>query len=75
MPGERVRELYHELADRESGLSSIERFELERVKARLDIEDFDAEQEARDRDWERRRTEILDSIEELLDRLRQSHLA
>jgi hypothetical protein len=71
MGSDALRERYHELIDKRP-MSSIERFELDRIKARLDREDFDAEQDARDRDWERRRTEVLDSIEGLLDRLRQS---
>jgi hypothetical protein len=71
---ERVRERYHELIDKKPYLSLIERFELERIKSRLNAEDFDPEQEARDRAWEQRRTEVLDSIENLLDRLRQADL-
>jgi hypothetical protein len=74
MPIGQVRELYHELVDKKPILSSTERFEFERVRARLDAEDFDAEQEARNRAWERRQKEVLDSIEDLLDRLRASHL-
>jgi hypothetical protein len=69
-----VRDRYHELIDERPNLSSIERFELKRIKERLDREDFDADQKARDRDWEERRTAVLDSIEELIDRLRQSNL-
>jgi len=74
MPIGQVRELYHELVDKKPNLSSTERFEFERVKARLDAEDFDADLEARNREWERRQKEVLDSIEGLLDRLRASHL-
>jgi hypothetical protein len=74
MPIDQVRELYHELVDKRPNLSSGERFEFERVKARLDAEDFDAEQDARNRTWEQKRRAVLDSIEDLLDRLRASHL-
>ncbi len=74
MPLEQVRELYHDLIDKRPDLSAAERFELERVKTRLDAEDFDADLEARNREWERRQKEVLDSIEDLLDRLRASHL-
>jgi len=74
MPVGQVRELYHELVDKRPNLSSTERFKFERVKARLDAEDFDPAQAARNRAWKQRRTEVLDSIEDLLDRLRESHL-
>lgn len=73
MPVERVRERYHDLIDKRPNLTSTERFELERVKSRLDAEDFDATLEMRNRAWERRQKEVLDSIEDLLDRLRVSH--
>jgi hypothetical protein len=74
MPIGEVRELYHELVDKKPNLSSTERFEFERVKVRLDAEDFDAEQGARNRVWEQKRSAVLDSIEDLLDRLRASHI-
>lgn len=71
MPEDRVRERYHELVDKKPNLSPLERFEFERIEARLDAEDVDAAQEARNRDWDRRRNELLDSIGSLVDRLRQ----
>lgn len=71
---EQVRERYHELIDKRPDLSSIERFELNRIKTRLDAEDVDPEQELRDREWERRRNQVLNSIENLIDRLRQADL-
>ncbi|HEY6345863.1 MAG TPA: hypothetical protein VIY49_30605 [Bryobacteraceae bacterium] len=74
MASDAVRDRYHELIDKRPNLSSIERFEFKRVKERLDREDFDADQKAKDRDWQERRTAVLDSIEELIDRLRQSNL-
>lgn len=74
MSVEQVRELYHDLIDKSPDLSASERFKLERIRARLDAEDFDGDLEARNREWERRRNEVLDSIEDLLDRLRESHL-
>lgn len=36
----------------ESELTALERFELERIEARLDAEDSDPQIEARDRQWE-----------------------
>lgn len=69
---DKVRERYHELVDKRPGLSLIERFEMERIRARIDVVDFDPQLEARNREWERKRTEVLDSIEDLLDRMRQS---
>ena len=74
MSGDRVLERYHELIDLRPNLSLLERFELERIEARLDADDIDLGQEARNRDWDRRRTQLLDSIEDLIDRLRQEQL-
>jgi len=73
MPLPDVLARYHELVDKKPNLSPIERFELERIDTRLDAEDFDPEQEARNREWEQKRSKLLDSIEDLLDRLRQPH--
>jgi len=68
-----VRLRYHELVDKDlgSGLTPLERFELERIEARLDAEDRDPQIEARDRRWETERTELLQSIEDLLLELRK----
>ena len=74
MSADRVLERYHELADKAPNLSLLERFELERIKARLDADDMDLGQEARNRDRDRRRTELLNSIEDLIDQLRQEQL-
>ncbi len=74
MSAEELRERYHELVDKQPDLALIERFELERIAARLDSEDVDVSLEARNQVWERERTELLDSIEDLLYRLRESRL-
>lgn len=68
-----VRQRYHELVDKglESGLTVLERFEMERIEARLDAEERDPQIEARDRQWETERTELLQSIEDLLLKLRR----
>lgn len=73
MAGREVRRRYHELVDKrlESELTVLERFELERIEARLDTEDRDPQIEARDRQWETERTELLQSIEDLLLKLRK----
>ena len=67
-----VRQRYHELVDKRLGseLTALERFELEWIEARLDAEDRDPQIEARDRQWEMERTELLQSIEDLLLKLR-----
>ena len=68
-----VRQRYHDLVDKSLGgeLTALERFELERIEVRLDAEDKDSEIEGMDRKWELERTELLDSIEGLLGRLRR----
>jgi len=70
MSDREVRERYHELVDRRPELNALEHFELERIEARLDAEDRDPELEARERQWENERTELINSVEELLSRLR-----
>jgi len=73
MADREVRQRYHELVDKDlgSGLTVLERFELERIEARLDAEDRNPQIEARDRQWETERTELLQSIEDLLLELRK----
>jgi Arc/MetJ-type ribon-helix-helix transcriptional regulator len=73
MADREVRQRYHELVDKrlESELTVLERFELERIVARLDAEDRDPQIEARDRQWETERTELVQSIEDLLLKLRK----
>ena len=73
MADREVRQRYHELVDQglDSGLTVLERFELERIEARLDAEDRDPQVEARDRQWATERTELLQSIEDLLIKLRK----
>lgn len=73
MADREVRQLYHELVDKrlESELTVLERFELERIEARLDAEDRDPQIEARNCQWETERTELLQSIEDLLLKLRE----
>jgi uncharacterized protein (DUF433 family) len=68
-----VRQRYHDLADKSlrNGLTVLERFELERIEARLDAEDRDPRIDAQDRKWELERTELLESIQNLLIRLRK----
>ena len=71
MSDQQVREQYHLLVDKgRANLSPLERFELERIEARLDAEDRDPVLEARERQWQEERTELLDSIEQLLAKLR-----
>jgi len=68
-----VRQRYHELADQKLAgpLTVLERFELERIEARLDAEDKDPKIEALNREWEQQRSDLLDSIENLLIKLRK----
>jgi hypothetical protein len=68
-----VRQRYHELVDKRlaSELTVRERFELERIEARLDADDKDPQLEARDRQWEMERTRLIESIEGLLLKLRK----
>ena len=55
----------------EPQLTVLERIEMERIEARLDAEERDPQIEARDRQWETERTELLQSIEDLLLKLRR----
>ena len=73
MADREVRQRYHELVDKRLGseLTVLERFELERIETRLDAEDRDPEIEARDRQWEMERTQLLESIGDLLLNLRR----
>jgi hypothetical protein len=73
MADREIRERYHQLADErlDRDLTALERFELERIEARLDAEDRDPQIEARNREWELERTELLESIEGLLVKLRR----
>ena len=68
-----IRERYHHLVDKsiESELTALERFEMERIEARLDAEDRDPEIEANDREWEIERVELLGSIGNLLSSLKR----
>jgi len=73
MADREVRQRYHELVDKRlvSELTVLERFELERIETRLDAEDEDPRIEARDRQWEMERTQLLESIQDLLLRLQK----
>ena len=73
LPDNELRQRYHELVDKRltSQLTVLERFELERIGVRLDAEDRDPKIEARDRQWEMERTALLQSIEDLLLKLRK----
>lgn len=75
LPDREVRQRYHELVDARfvRDLTTLERFELERIVARLDAEDADPALEAREGEWETNRRQLLDSVEDLLIRLRSSH--
>lgn len=71
LPDDEVRHRYHELVDQRLGgeLTLLERFELERIETRLDAEDRDSQIDERDRQWEIERTELLESIKDLLSKL------
>ena len=73
MPDGEARQRYHQLVDREllERLSPLERFELERIEARLEALDRDPAIEAQDREWESRRERLLDSMHELLLQLQR----
>jgi hypothetical protein len=73
MADREVRQRYHELVDKRlvSELTVLERFELERIETRLDAEDEDPRIEARDRQWEMERTQLLESIQDLLLKLQK----
>ncbi len=68
MPDREASQRYHELVDKQLGapLNASERFELERIEARLNAGDRDSAIEARDREWEADRMRLLDSIRGLL---------
>jgi hypothetical protein len=51
-------------------LNAAECSELEQIENRLDAEERDPEFEARDRQWDLERTSLLNSIGDLLVRLR-----
>jgi hypothetical protein len=67
-----ARDRYHQLVDArfQRALTTLERFELERIEARLDAEDHNRSLEARNRRWESERSDLLESIEDLLIKLR-----
>ena len=69
----RVSLRYHDLVDRQLAgrITAAERAELERLEACLDEEEQNPELEARDRQWELERSELLRSIDELLSQLRK----
>ena len=71
MPGGEAAQRYHSLTDKKlvDLLTPTERFELERIEARLDATDRDPVIEARDREMEAERSRILDSIQGLLAKL------
>jgi hypothetical protein len=73
MADREVRQRYHELVDKRlvSELTVLERFELERIETRLDAEDRDPKIEERDRQWAMERTQLLESIDDLLLKLRR----
>jgi hypothetical protein len=70
MNGQEVRDRYHELIDNRPGLDALGRFELGEIEGRLDAEDRDPQLEARERQWQEERFELLNSVQELLAKLR-----
>jgi hypothetical protein len=70
MSDQQVRERYHELVDKRPDLNALERFELERIELRLDAEDRDPVLETREQQWQLERTELLNSVEDLLVKLK-----
>jgi hypothetical protein len=73
MADREIRERFHHLVDKsiENQLTALERFEMERIELRLDAEDRDPDVEANDREWEFQRIKLLESIEDLLSRLKR----
>ncbi len=72
MPDREAIQRYHNLIDKSlvMSLSPTERFELERIEARLDAGDRDPLVETRNREMAAERARILDSIHTLLAKLR-----
>lgn len=73
MPDRDAAQRYHDLIDQQllAPLTAAERFELERIEARLDARDGSPLREARDREWEADRIRLLDSIHSLLARFQK----
>jgi hypothetical protein len=71
MPDREAIQRYHALIDKSlvMSLSPTERFELERIEARLDAGDRDPLVEKRNREMATERARILDSIHTLLAKL------
>ncbi len=71
MPDREAMQRYHSLIDKKllASLTPTERFELERIEARLDAADRDPAIEARDHEMNIERKRILDSIHTLLAKL------
>jgi hypothetical protein len=72
MADREVRDRFHQLVDKnlESPLSALERVELDQIQVRLDAEDHDPLLEANDQKWELDRTELLQTMEDLLRKLK-----
>ena len=70
MSDHEVRDRYHDLVDKRPDLNALERLELERIEARLDADDRDPRMEAQECQWQEERVELINSVEELLARLR-----
>jgi len=73
MPDREAAQRYHDLIDRQLGsaLTTTERFELERIEARLEARDRNPLIEQRDREWEARRRQLLESVHTLLTRFQK----
>ncbi len=73
MPDQEAAQRYHDLVDRQlaAPLTATERFELERIEVRLEARDRNPVIEERDREWEARRRQLLDSVHALLTRFRK----
>jgi len=68
-----VLQRYHKLVDSslQSDPSAADRFEIEQIDARLDRANADPRIEERDRKWDLERSELLQSIEDLLNKLKK----
>ena len=76
MAGDELQERYHELVDKrlENSISLAETFELDRIEARLKLEEQDEIHRAATfrNEWSKERELLLSSIEQMLAQLRAS---
>ena len=73
MPDRDAIQRYHSLIDKKlaTSLTPTERFELERIEARLDAGERDQLIEARASEYEAERAQVLDSIHTLITKLKK----